>query len=276
MRTVGHMSLAVTILGCGSSGGVPRVGSGWGACDPANPRNRRRRCSILIERRSADGITRALVDTSPDLREQLLSEAVTSIDGVVFTHAHADHTHGIDDLRPLVIHMRRRVEAFMDEETAASLRQRFDYCFVTPPGSEYPPLARERRIVAGHGFSVDGAGGPLEIMPLRLLHGPSEALGLRFGDVAYTPDVSDIPAEAEERLAGLDLWIIDALRPTPHPSHFSLSDALRWIERLKPRRAVLTNLHTDLDYATLKRELPPGVEPAFDGKRLTSDLPVVP
>jgi phosphoribosyl 1,2-cyclic phosphate phosphodiesterase len=264
------MSVTVTILGCGSSGGVPRVGGGWGACDPADPRNRRRRCSILIERAGPEGATRVLVDTSPDLREQLLAESVTALDGVVFTHAHADHTHGIDDLRPLVIHMRRRIETFMDEDTGAALRQRFDYCFVTPPGSEYPPLARERRITAGFVFEVDGAGGALAIEPLRLVHGPSDALGLRFGGIAYTPDVSDIPPEAEARLSGLDLWIIDALRPTQHPSHFSLPDALGWIARLKPRRAVLTNLHTDMDYATLRRDLPAGVEPAYDGLRLTA------
>jgi len=258
----------VTILGCGSSGGVPRVGSGWGSCDPNNPRNRRRRCSIIIERAGPGGVTRVLVDTSPDLREQLLDANIETLDGVVLTHEHADHTHGIDDLRPLVIHMRRRVDIHMDAHTASLMRERFGYCFATPPGSDYPPIACERRIVAGERFGIDGAGGSIEIEPIRLVHGNIDAFGLRFGGVAYSPDVSAIPDEAVERFAGLDLWIIDALRITPHPTHFSLSEALAWIERMRPKRAVLTNLHTDLDYLALKGKLPPHVEPAFDGMKI--------
>jgi phosphoribosyl 1,2-cyclic phosphate phosphodiesterase len=262
------VTLAVTILGCGSSGGVPRVAMGWGACDPGNPRNRRRRCSILVERAGPGGTTVAVVDTSPDLREQLIDAGVTTLHGVIFTHSHADHTHGIDDLRPLAIELRRRIDAFLDEETAAALKQRFDYIFETPAGSEYPPLVDERRIAAGLPFSVGGPGGAIDVLPLRLVHGTMDALGLRFGGIAYTPDVSAIPAAAEEALGGLDVWIIDALRYKRHPAHFSLEEALAWIERLKPRRAILTNLHTDLDYATLRRELPPHVEPAFDGLRI--------
>jgi phosphoribosyl 1,2-cyclic phosphate phosphodiesterase len=264
------MSLQVTILGCGSSGGVPRVGSGWGACDPANPRNRRRRCSILVERASGDGVTRVLVDLSPDLRDQLLGEDVRQLDAVLLTHDHADHTHGIDDVRPLVIAMRRVLPVHMDEATARMMTTRFSYCFVSPPGSDYPPIVKERRITLGHDVAIDGAGGSIAATPIRVHHGASDALGFRFGSLAYTPDVNAIPDESLPALEGLDLWIIDALRPAPHPTHFSLQEALGWIDRMKPRRAVLTNLHTDLDYETLRGSLPAHVEPAYDGMRLTA------
>lgn len=259
------MKRTITILGCGSSGGVPRVGSGWGACDPAEPRNRRRRCSILLRQENGVGATQVLVDTSPDIRDQLLDANVSHLDGVVFTHDHADHTHGIDDVRPLVIHMRRRIDAFMDDVTAKGLTERFGYIFRTPEGSSYPPVLGERRIEAGTAFEVGGAGGDMPITPFRLVHGEIDALGLRIGRVAYTPDVSAVPDASLDDLSGLDVWIIDALRMMPHPSHFHLAHALEWIERMKPRRAILTNLHSDLDYRTLERELPPHVRPAFDG-----------
>lgn len=255
----------ITILGCGSSGGVPRVGSGWGACDPSEPRNRRRRCSILVERHGAGGTTSVLVDTSPDLRDQLLGADVKRLDGVLYTHDHADHTHGIDDLRPLAIAMRRVVPLYMDEATSALLTTRFSYCFVSPPGSDYPPIAREHRIVPGHDVTVEGPGGSVTGHPFALQHGKQPSLGFRFGDIAYTPDLNAIPEASLKALQGLDVWIVDALRHTPHPTHFSLSDALGWIDRLKPRRAIITNMHTDLDYRALAADLPPGVEPAYDG-----------
>lgn len=265
------MSVAITILGCGSSGGVPRVGSGWGACDPAEPRNRRRRCSILVERTGPGGVTRVLVDTSPDLRDQLLGAGVERLDGVLFTHDHADHTHGIDDLRPLAIHMRRVLPVWLDQRTSDVVTARFAYCFRTPEGSDYPPIVKEMRIVVGHDIVVDGPGGAVQARAFDLHHGPNtDALGFRFGDVAYTPDVSAIPPESLPALEGLDLWIIDALRPKPHPTHFSLQEALDWIQRMKPRRAVLTNLHTDLDYASLKAQLPASVDVAYDGLRLSA------
>lgn len=269
------MTLSITILGCGSSGGVPRIGSGWGACDPANPRNRRRRCSILIESKGPDGSTCVLVDTSPDLREQLLDACVNRLDAVLFTHEHADHTHGIDDLRPLVIQMRRRMPIYADELTAAMLRVRFGYCFATPPGSEYPPILDEHRIEPPNPVVIDGPGGWVTGVPFRMVHGTTHALGFRFGGLAYAPDVSHMPEESIEVLRGLDVLILDALRYTPHPSHFSLSEALAFIDRVAPRRAVLTNLHTDLDYQTLARQLPPMVEPAYDGMciRVESNAP---
>lgn len=265
------MSLTVTILGCGSSGGVPRVGSGWGRCDPAEARNRRRRCSILVERTGPQGVTRVLVDTSPDLRDQLLGEGVERLDAVLYTHDHADHTHGIDDLRPLAIHMRKVLPVWLDARTAAVVTDRFSYCFRTPEGSDYPPIVKEQRIVVGHDVVIEGPGGTLSARPFDLHHGPNtDALGFRFGDLAYTPDVNAIPPESLSALENLDTWIIDALRPTPHPTHFSLPEALDWIARMKPRRAVLTNLHTDLDYASLKAQLPDHIDVAYDGLRLNA------
>jgi phosphoribosyl 1,2-cyclic phosphate phosphodiesterase len=262
------MSLTVTILGCASSGGVPRPALGWGACDPTNPKNRRRRCSLLVERGAARR-TRVLVDTSPDLREQLLDAKADWIDGLFFTHEHADHTHGIDDLRSLFIHRRRRIDAYVDEATARVLLDRFGYCFASPPGSSYPPILTEHRIAPGTPVMVDGEGGPVTVLPFLQDHGDLPSLGFRFGPVAYSSDLVDLPDASIEALAGLDLWIVDALRYKPHPSHFSVDDALAWIERIKPRRAILTNMHADLDYAELKARLPAHVEPAYDGMTVT-------
>lgn len=260
------MSFRLTILGCGSSAGVPRLGLGWGAADPANSRNRRRRCSVLVEREASDGRpTTVLVDTSPDLREQLLQAGVTKLDGVLITHDHADHVHGIDDLRPLVIHTRRRMPVYMDERTSGVLRERFGYCFATPPGSEYPPILDERRIELDQAVEITGDGGVIAALPFSMKHGRTDALGFRFGDVGYAPDVSEMPDAAVAKLQGLDVLILDALRYTPHPTHFSVAEALAFIERVQPRRAILTNLHSDIDYETLRRELPAGIEPAFDG-----------
>jgi phosphoribosyl 1,2-cyclic phosphate phosphodiesterase len=263
------MTLTFTILGCGSSAGVPRLGAGWGACDPANPKNRRRRCSLLVERRGEGGVTRVLVDTSPDLREQLLDADVHHLDAVLITHEHADHTHGIDDLRSLALHRRRRIPVHMDEPTSRVLRPRFRYCFETPPGSSYPPILDEHRIAVGRPVSIDGAGGPIVAMPFLQDHGDIPALGFRFGGLAYSCDLKDLPPESQRLLRGLEVWIVDALRYTPHPTHFSVEDALAWIARIAPRRAVLTNMHVDLDYAGLRQRLPSHVEPAFDGMRIT-------
>ncbi len=265
------MSLKVTILGCGTSGGVPRVGNHWGACDPENPKNRRQRCSLLVERDGAGGETAVLVDTSPDLRQQLLGAGKGWVDGVLYTHDHADHVHGIDDLRQVAFNGRRRVDVYFDAATGKLLRSRFTYCFDAPAGSEYPPILRGHEIAAGEPVKIGGAGGAIEALPFRQIHGSSETLGFRFGGLAYSPDVSDFPEESLEALHDLDVWIIDALRPAPHPSHFSVEQAVAWIARVKPKRAVLTHMHVDLDYATLARELPQGVEPAYDGMVLTTE-----
>ena len=259
------MTLKLTILGCGSSGGVPRIGGVWGACDPANPRNRRRRCSLLAQRTGKNGTTTVLVDTSPDMREQLLGADVSWLDGVLYTHEHADHIHGIDDLRVVAINGRQRIKVWADERTFSQLKARFGYCFEQPPGSEYPPICDPNRLSPHQPVEVPGEGGPITATPFEQLHGNIRSLGFRFGDFAYSSDLHDIPEESLTMLRNLDIWVVDALRITPHPTHFSLSDALEWIERINPRRAVLTNMHIDLDYDTLKRSLPANVEPAYDG-----------
>jgi phosphoribosyl 1,2-cyclic phosphate phosphodiesterase len=260
------VSVTITILGCGSSGGVPRVGQGWGACDPGNVKNRRRRCSILLDKAADSGArTRVLVDTSPDLREQLLALDVDHIDAILMTHPHADHTNGIDDVRPLVIKARNRIAIHMDSATATVVRRSFGYIFETPAGSNYPPLLDDRRIAPGERLVLEGPGGAVDAVPFLVNHGEIDALGYRFGATAYTPDLNAIPDESIAYLEGLDLWIVDALRYTRHPSHLSLEETLAWIARVRPRRAILTNLHTDLDFDTLRQQLPDSIEPAYDG-----------
>jgi phosphoribosyl 1,2-cyclic phosphate phosphodiesterase len=265
------MTLTFTILGCGSSMGVPQAALGWGACNPNNPKNRRRRCSLLVQRHSDAGVTNVLVDTSPDLREQLLSVGLKTIDAVLYTHPHADHTHGIDDLRPVFIANRKRVDVYLDDPTAADVLAKFGYCFKTPAGSNYPPIAREHRIVPGEPVTVDGAGGPITALPVLQEHGDIVSLGYRFGGLAYSCDVNGLPDGAVAAFQGLDVWIVDALRYRPHPSHFSYDEALAWIERLAPRRAILTHMHSDLDYEAMRAQLPAHIEPAYDG--LTLILP---
>jgi phosphoribosyl 1,2-cyclic phosphate phosphodiesterase len=265
------MTLTLTILGCGSSAGVPRPALGWGACDPSNPKNRRRRCSLLVERTTESGTTRVVIDTSPDLREQLIDADVDHIDAVFLTHEHADQTHGIDDLRSVVLHQRRRIPVYLNQSTAEHILLRFSYCFVSPPGSDYPPILDSHPIEAGESRTIAGKGGSLALSAFILQHGNIPALGYRIGDAAYTPDVNDIPPESWAALENLDLWIIDGLRYTGHPSHFSVNDALSWIERFKPKRAVITNMHPDLDYEVLRLSLPPNVIPAYDGMRLILD-----
>ncbi len=263
------MTVKFTILGCGSSGGVPRPALGWGNCDPSNPKNRRRRTSLLVEKREPGGVTSVLVDTPPDLREQLFDAEVDRLDGVLYTHEHADHTHGIDDLRSFFIKQRQLIDVYLDEQTGKTLRARFDYCFKSPPGSEYPPILREHRLTAGQPVTIAGQGGPIVALPILQAHGDIASFGFRFGNVAYSCDLSGMPHDSAAALAGLDVWIVDALRERPHPSHFAVADALEWIERLQPRRAILTNLHAELDYETLRKKLPPNVEPAFDAMSFT-------
>jgi len=265
------MSIVLTVLGCGSSAGVPRPALGWGACDPANPKNRRRRCSLMAESVTENGTTRVIIDTSPDLREQLIDADVDHIDGVFLTHEHADQTHGIDDLRSVAIHMRKRIPVWLNQSTAKDIIPRFGYCFEAPPGSSYPPILDRMRIEAGETQSIEGKGGPVALKAFWVQHGDIPALGYRIGNAAYTPDLHDIPRDSWPALEGLDLWIIDGLRYGQHASHFSVEDALRWIAQFKPRRAVITNMHADLDYETLRKQLPDGVVPAYDGMRLTLD-----
>jgi phosphoribosyl 1,2-cyclic phosphate phosphodiesterase len=265
------MSLTLTILGCGSSAGVPRPALGWGACDPTNPKNRRRRCSLMVERTGGQGTTRIVIDTAPDLREQLIDANVDHIDAVFLTHEHADQTHGIDDLRSVVLHQRRRIPVYLNQSTAKDVVQRFAYCFVSPPGSDYPPILTEQAIEGGESRAIEGKGGTVTLSAFNVQHGSIPALGYRIGNAAYTPDLHDIPRESWPALENLDLWIVDGLRYAGHPSHFSVSDALAWIERFKPKRAVITNMHSDLDYEVLRKSLPEGVIPAYDGMKLATE-----
>lgn len=259
--------ITVTILGCGSSGGVPRIGGPggtgfWGACDPANPKNRRRRCSILVRQ----GATTVLVDTSPDMKDQLIDARVTGLDAVLITHDHADQLHGLDDLRQVVIVNRRRVDVWSDTQTFEGIISRFGYCFVQPEGSDYPPILNAHTISEPfRPFAIAGQGGELPVLAFAQRHGRIRSLGFRFGPIAYSPDVDGLDESAFAALAGVECWIVDALRYTPHPSHSHVARTLEWIARVKPRRAILTNMHVDLDYETLRRELPEGIEPAYDG-----------
>lgn len=265
--------LRITILGCGSSGGVPRIGldgPNWGNCDPANPKNRRRRCSILVQRIGLEGTTTVLVDSGPDVAAQLIDAGSGRLDAVLYTHDHADHVHGIDDLRMVAIAQRARVPAWMTEVTENVLRARFGYIFETPPGSSYPPIMTANRIDGP--VVIEGAGGPLTAHPFEVIHGEIMALGFRFGPCAYLPDVSAMTEAAWEACSGLDTWILDALRYTTHPSHINVERALEWIARATPRRAILTDMHVDIDHAVLDASTPAHVTPAHDGMVLEFEV----
>ncbi|OCW58159.1 MBL fold metallo-hydrolase [Hoeflea olei] len=265
-----------TVLGCSSSPGVPRVNGDWGACDPENPKNRRSRAAFLIRQIGADGgETTIAIDTGPDFREQMIAARVRHLDAVLYTHSHADHVHGIDDLRGFALSQRMRIPIHAAPETMAHIRAGFGYCLETPAGSDYPPITRPHLINdLDQPVRIEGAGGPVELMPLEQVHGSIRSLGFRIGDVAYCCDVSDFPKRTVEKLQGLDLLIVDALQYKPHPSHLSIDQALWWIEKLKPRRAILTHMHVPLDYATVLAETPDHVEPAYDG--LTIELETSP
>lgn len=262
--------LRFTILGCGSSGGVPRLGGHWGDCDPKNPKNMRRRCSMLVERIGEEGTTRVLIDTSPDMRSQLLDANIGALDAVVYTHSHADHVHGIDDLRMIVINMRARLPVWADGATQNDLLSRFGYAFVQPHGSPYPPIL-DLFTIDGD-FTIDGAGGPINLHPFEIEHGTIDALGFRIGPLAYLPDVSAMSDAAWAAVKGADCWILDALRRTPHPSHSHLENSLEWIAHSKVPRAILTNMHIDLDYETLLNETLNHIAPAFDGMQISYDV----
>jgi phosphoribosyl 1,2-cyclic phosphate phosphodiesterase len=210
-----------------------------------------------------------LIDTSPDLRAQLLDAGVGVLDGVVYTHAHADHVHGIDDLRMIVFNRRSRLPVWADNDTSKALIGRFGYAFFQPSGSNYPPIL-DLNLLDGP-FEVAGPAGAIPFTPIRVQHGSIEALGFRVHGLAYLPDVSDIPDAAWTELAGLDVLVLDALRRRPHPTHAHLERSLDWIDRLAPRRAVLTNMHNDLNYATIAAETPAHVIPAHDGLTLEFD-----
>ncbi len=269
-------TLRVTVLGCGSSGGVPRATGAWGVCDPNEPRNRRSRCGLLLQKWSGQATrgeeaTTVLIDTPPDLRMQLAEARPSHIDAIVISHDHADQTNGFDDVRAYFIKQRRVIPVWLDEPTRATFMQRFGYAFVSKGG--YPAMVSD----AGHiaplvPLAVDGPGGPLELLPLEQDHGFSRSLGFRIGPVGYSNDLVTMPEASFAALDGLKLWIVDALRDRPHPTHAHVERSLEWVARLKPEFALLTNMHIDLDYASLKARLPAGVEPAYDG--WTGDYPI--
>lgn len=265
--------LEITILGSGSSGGVPRADGEWGACDPAEPKNLRSRCSLLVRRKGegAERETTVVVDTSPDFRIQTALAGAKRLDAVLFTHDHADQVHGIDDVRAFFLRQRARVPAFMDAQTEASLMRRFGYIFEGEGG--YPAIC-DRHPLPPHGttWSIDGPSGAIPVTTFDQDHGGVRSVGYRFGGVAYSSDVVNLDEAAFEALAGTEVWIVDALRWRPHPTHAHVERTLEWIAQVQPARAILTNLHIDLDYADLGSKLPAGVDVAYDGLRLEHEL----
>ncbi len=264
--------LRLTILGCGSSPGTPRITGDWGACDPTEPRNRRGRCAAMIERIGPGGRTVVVIDCGPDFREQMLREQVQHIDAVLVTHPHADHFHGLDDIRGFFLETGREIPLYADEATYVRLREAFGYCFQTPAGSAYPPIVRHHSLTPLKPIRIDGNGGPVEILPFEQEHGSIVSLGFRIGPISYCSDVSDFPEAAQKAIDGSELLVIDALQYRRHPSHLSLDQALDWIARLAVPRAILTHMHTPLDYATLHRSLPEHITPGHDGLQVEFDL----
>ena len=256
--------LRFTILGCGSSGGVPRLGGHWGNCDPNNVKNFRKRCSLLIQRFENNGVTNVLIDTTPDMRQQLLDAKIGKLDAVIYTHEHADHLHGLDDLRMIVINMQKRLPVFASKQTKNSILERFGYAFKTPKGSPYPPILDMNDLTET--LEIQGAGGPIKFTSFDVDHGNILVSAIKVNDVLYTPDISKVRNDTE--LRDLDYWILDNLRYKPHPSHVNLEQALGLIDRYKPKKAILTNLHVDLDYLTLLNETPDNVVPAHDGLQI--------
>lgn len=253
--------MKITVLGCGGSGGVPFAdgtpGGNWGVCDPANPRNRRRRVSILVEQGGAI----LLIDATPDLRLQLLDSGCPRIDAVLFTHAHADHCHGLDELRAMAHAGGGPIDAYMDSATRELLIRRFGYALTSShdPNGFYSPILNDNTIKS----PVEIGG--VRVVPFIQQHGRETSLGYRIGDFAYSTDVTALDAAAFSALSGVKLWILDCLRERPHPTHSHLAQSLEWIARVGPARAALTHMNHQIDYEDLKSRCPPGVEPAYDG-----------
>lgn len=274
-------SLTFTLLGTGSSGGVPRVGNQWGNCDPENAKNRRRRCAMLIEATArqakeiettakSEAKTTVLVDAGADLREQLLAANVMHMDGVLLTHSHADHIFGLDDLRQLALSMTQAIPVYMDDDTADVVIRSFNYIFHQSPNSSYPTFCTRESLEYGKTTTISGAGGDIKALPVLAEHGDIHALGFRIGSLAYLPDMKRMTDQASiNALKGVKTLIVDALRYKRHPTHMNLEESLQFIETIRPNRAILTNMHTDLDYVQLSEQLPDGVEPGFDGMKIS-------
>ncbi len=267
-------NLQVTILGCGSSGGVPRVGGDWGACDPLEPKNRRLRSSILVEYWQGEGAARpkedkrtiALIDTSPDLRHQLLAANTQHIDAVLYTHDHGDQTHGIDDLRALAYRQGARIKTYMGSEDQNDISVRFKYCFEKPEGRMHPPiLDLQTHIKDGDDISISGPGGELPISVVEVGHGNVNAFGFIFcGKLAYTPDVHTINQATLDKHSGINTWVLDALRYHKHPTHAHMDKSLHWGAQTRAKKLIFTNLHIDMDYNTLLSELTGPHDIAYD------------
>ena len=258
--------MKITILGCGGSGGVPLIGGIWGACDPANPKNRRLRASVLVE----DSATRILVDTSPDMREQLLATGNGWLDAVVYTHGHADHLHGIDDLRSVCALRQAPLDIYAEPQTLAQLRDRFGYT-LPPPGATTATRGQQifyKPILVPHEIAGPFTVGTIPVASFAQDHGFSRTLGLRFGPIAYSTDVVALDEAAFRILEGVDIWVVDALRFERHMTHSNFERTLDWIARVKPKRAILTHMNLSMDYAAVRARCPPGVEPGYDGLTL--------
>ena len=251
------MTIEVTILGCGSSGGVPLIGNIWGPCNPNDSRNTRRRVSILVKKNKKT----FLVDTSPDLRMQMLDAKVKDVDAVLYTHSHADHVHGIDDLRAFCWQRKdnKPLPIYSDQYTIDQITNRFDYAFENKYGPAVPSLAANTISIGNN--TIQG----VNVEAIKQIHGKGFSLGYRFDNVAYSTDVNNLPNESMEQLKDLDLWIVDCVRYEPHYSHSHFDQTISWIKKLKPKRAILTHMGHWLDYTELKNKCPDNVEPGIDG-----------
>lgn len=272
--TIRPVKQIFTVLGCSSSPGVPRTNGDWGACDPLNPKNKRRRASLLIEQYADNGEkTTIVVDTGPDFREQMLSANVTNIDAVIYTHPHADHIHGIDDLRSFAQSSKKRIDIYSNDYTIDHLSTAFGYVIDTPSGSAYPPIVDAHRITnMDDELVINGPGGAISLQLIDQVHGQIRSIGLRVGKFAYCCDVNEFPEQSVSKLQNLDVLIIDATLMTPHVSHFSLDQAVEWIDRLGAKKAYTTHMHTPLDYEVVLAQTPEHIEPAYDGLQIEQTL----
>lgn len=256
--------MKVTILGCGASVGVPVIGCDCSVCTSKNPRNRRSRVSVFVEH---DDGTKVLVDTSPDLRQQALSNNINDIDAVFYTHEHADHVHGIDDMRPFNVRRDAEINAYATAETLAELQRRFDYVWRPHDGGFWARVAMTANAIeAGQAVQLSPQ---TSVQTFAQTHGKGETLGLRFGDIVYSTDTNAMPESAHPHLQNIAVWIIDCLRDGFAGSHANLETALQWIEQFKPRHAILTHMNHEMDYAELREKLPANVYPAYDGMHIT-------
>lgn len=252
--------MKITVLGCGASSGVPLIGCVCPVCASTNPKNKRSRVSIVVE----SATTRILVDTSPDLRHQALTNNIKEIDAVIYTHAHADHVHGIDDVRSFNYAKNAALDIYGDKETLKNLHERFSYCFLPPRPEKtgwFRPCLIANEIKASQKFTI----GDIEIAAFEQTHGKGKTLGLRFGKFAYSTDVNFLDEKALETLAGIDVWLVDCLRHSPAPTHAHLDLTLEWVAKIRPRQAYLTHMNHEFDYDELKAQLPENVSPAHDG-----------